>query len=354
MSRFFVALGLVLLGSMCYAQTFFPKTSAKSLVQIERVQNLDVRVLMKAAVRRSVVLFFPRLSPDGKTLIYQSSSDTFGFVCEGNRVKALPIPPSKRSADDIPIPISLAGASFSPNGKLIVVTRGETSRSEQRPALFEARTWKMVWLFPPHTNTITSTAFSRDGKRLLVGDAGGGAKIYDVASGKTLTQWHYKNYLKSAIVGWVQTDEGETPVALTVLPWTGDARISAEDAKASREEPAQLWNIESNYELTRFPSVLDARFAAFSSDGSRIAIMEGGTSAPRPNRIFITRWADTSPSSSRVFPLGGVAFLSSLLWTPDNKTLMAFHIGRGIDDGKDDDGEWFRIFDTSSQTPTKP
>ena len=332
----------------------FEKMFPKSLAQMNRIENPDVRALMKAAIKRSGVFDHPTLSPDGKTLIYQDFANTLGFTRGGDRVKALPIPPSKRDKDDLPIfPFSLAGASFSPDGKLVVVTKWETSPrfiDEDRPVLFDARTWKMVRLFPPHTNTIVSMAFSRDGRRLLVGDAGGAARIYDVASGKTLTKWHYKNYLKSVIVGWVQTDEGETATALTALSWNGDARTSAKDAEASREEPAQLWNIEGDYELTRFPLVLDARDAAFSVDGSHIAIMEGGTSAPRPNRIFITRWADTSLSSSRVFPLKAVAFISSLCWTPDGKTLLAFHVGIGVNDGKSVDGEWFRIFDTSPQT----
>lgn len=334
----------------------FEKMFPKSLAQMNRIENPDVRALMKAAIKRSGVFDHPTLSPDGKTLIYQDSANTLGFTREGDRVKALPIPLPKRDKDDLPIsPFWLTGASFSPDGKLVVVMKWETSPEfidEERPILFDARTWKMVRLFPPHTNTIVSTTFSRDGRRLLVGDAGGAARIYDVASGKTLTKWHYKNYLKSVIVGWVQTDEGEIATALTALPWTLDPRTSAKDEEASGEEPAQLWNIEGDYELTRFPLVLDARDAAFSADGSHIAIMEGGSSAPEPNRIFVTRWADTSLSSSRVLPLEAVAFISSLLWTPNGKTLMAFHVGRGINDAKDDDGEWLRVFDTSSQTST--
>ncbi len=335
----------------------FEQKFPKSLAQMDRIQNPDVRALMKAAIRRSGLFYFPTLSPDGKVLLYLA--DRVGATVLERRDEQVRLVRLSQQQDQNYRPtndaITPLAAAFSPDRTLMATPRfAEVGglRSWNAVSLFDARTWKVVHTFPTQTNSIWSLAFSRDGKRLLSGDAGGGVCIYDVVSGKMLAQWHFKNYLKSIVVGWVPTAQGETPVALTLNPWNGGWSVPELQRQTALKEPSQLWNVADNFELARFPSIVDARAAAFSPDGLRIAILgwKGTPSLPAKDeaRILITRWNEARSAFQPPQINGDFIWSQSTLhWTPDGRTLIAS--GLGFAD------EWFQTFEAnipaSSPTP---
>ncbi len=126
MSRFLVALGVVLFSSLAQAQTptNFEKAPPKSLAQMDRIQNPDVRALMKAAIRKSGGMQWPVLAPDGKQLIYVEVKGreaiayalrVHGAVVEEVYHHPYPNETTYVSPDDMPP--YLLGAAFSPDGR---------------------------------------------------------------------------------------------------------------------------------------------------------------------------------------------------------------------------------------------
>ncbi len=328
------------------------KALAGSMARMLRIHNPNVRALMREAIRRTGIMTSPVLSCDGKTLIYRDGNyGTHGLRSERGVVRPISFPPrnSKISPSRFdPDRVDSLFASFSPDGRLFACSRPIEENGRQlftAVSLFNTRTWKVVRVLEPQSNTIHSIAFSADGKRVLVGNAGGGAATYNVANGHILSQWHYKNNFKGLVVAFAQTPEGEKAVALTVnssyerYPYS-DVPEAEQDAGAA--ESAQLWDVQNNQKLADFPELTHASAAAFSSNGSQVALMGDDPNSQKGKlpicKIMVAQW-QLAPSSDsrRSLPIRTTLFLASPLWTPDDQTLIAIAVGIG--------DEWFQVFD---------
>jgi len=337
----------------------FEKRFAGSMARMLRIQNPNVRALMREAIRRTGIVESPVLSRDGKTLVYRGAKNqSYALKSEKGVVRPIVFPPMIAGTNALWFDshgVDSLFAAFSPNGRLFACMRPSEENGHQlltNVSLFDTRTWKVVRVLGPQSNTVRSIAFSADGERALVGNAGGGATIYDVASGRVLSQWHYKNNFKGLVVAFAQTPQGEKAVALTVRWWYfaySNVPIAEQDAGIA--EPAQLWDVQSNEKLADFPELADATGAAFDSKGSQVALTGNESSFQKGKqpicKIVVAQWQVAPSSNSRVLlSVGTNSSATSLLWTPDDQTLIATGVGYGDD--------WFEVFDHPLQPPSKP
>jgi len=335
------------------------KALAGSMARMLRIHDPNVRALMREAIRRTGIMISPILSRDGKTLIYRDGDyRTHGLRIERGVVRPISFPPRNSKIDLSkfdPDQVDSLFAAFSPDKRLFACSRPIEENGRQlftAVSLFDTRTWKVVRVLRPQSNTIRSIAFSADEKRVLVGNAGGGATIYDVANGRILTQWHYKNNFKGLVVAFAQTPEGEKAVALTVS-WDifAYSDVPYTEQKAGAAETTQLWDIQSDQKLADFPELTDVYHAAFSANGSQVALMGNDPSSQQAKRaickIMTAQWQLAPSSDSRHFLPGNLfQSLASPLWTPDDQTLVAVGVGYG--------DNWFQVFDNPLPTPSKP
>jgi len=335
------------------------KALAGSMARMLRIHDPNVRALMREAIRRTGIMISPILSRDGKTLIYRDGDyRTHGLRIERGVVRPISFPPRNSKIDLSkfdPDQVDSLFAAFSPDKRLFACSRPIEENGRQlftAVSLFDTRTWKVVRVLRPQSNTIRSIAFSADEKRVLVGSAGGGATIYDVANGRALAQWHYKNNFKGLVVAFAQTPEGEKAVALTVS-WDIFAYSDVPEAeqRAGAAEPSQLWDIQTNQKLADFPELAGVRGAAFNSNGSQVAMM-GVDPASQIGKqsvceIVVAQWQlPPSFDSRRFLPIGTILFLASPLWTLDDETVLAVAVGYG--------DNWFQVFDNPLPAPSKP
>ncbi len=201
--------------------------------------------------------------------------------------------------------------------------------------------------FPEQSNTVNSLAFSHDGHRLAVGNAGGGVSVYDVSSGRLLLEWHYKNNLKKIVVAFNPSPQGEHILALA-------AEENAEGvglrAFATAENPAapnspQLWDVETNHLLKELPGYLLLENAALSFDGEQIALI-GLESIRDPGQMYSALLVDNwiTGTSYNILPVNFYS-LDVLFFTPDKHNLLLLYGFDGCD--------YSQIFNAPLQTPPK-
>ena len=347
--RFLVLLAL---GAVCCvpgrAQTPAPNHAAilaHTLQNLATISDPNVRALLTAAVKEKdvTIVDFPVLARDGKTFICIGYINYYGqtriYRMKGNKAERVPYraPKSNSGTYGDYDYIEPQSAAFSPDGRFLATTRpctvsnrGYERRELAAVSLFDARTFQLVRTFPAQSNSISSLAFSHDGKRLLAGNAGGGAAIYDVASGKVLKQWHFKNVFKSLLVSFAQTPDGEKAVALTLNPYEGGYSGTADQEKAARAEAAQLWDVEADMLLADFPQAKDVGHAAFSSDGLKIAMVGGvffdDKNIPR-SKLLIVDWNSDAQLYKETVAEGEFS-RSSILWTPHDEDVI--YVGPGL------------------------
>lgn len=346
----------------------FEQKFPKSLAQMDQIQNPDVRALLKAAIKRYGFIRNVTLSPDGKKVLFLAfgpeekhsydNGRTYSFeppfaaalqIVQG--VPELLVLP--REIVDIDIFKPHYVAAFSWDGGLLALAQtddGKVNAPWRSVAVFDTRTWKVVRVLPPQSNSISSLAFSRDGTRLLVGDVAGGVASYQVANGQKLLQWRYYNTFKTMMVGWMQIQGQERAVTVAAsrnYPTSDDSPSVSQ----SKKEAAQLWDVEHDEQLASFSELADVRIATIGWSGSRIALGDRGVifsnGLSTSSQVAVASWPDGLPLISyQALRVDHVdEGYSSFAWTPDDQNLIAFTVGPTKDDT-------IRVLTPKSQTPS--
>ena len=192
------------------------------------------------------------------------------------------------------------------------------------PAVWDVETGKLLRRFENHSEVVSATTFSADGRRVVWGTIQGNVWLWDVETGKQVQ--HFSGVGINNYIGTVLS-VALSPDGLRVLTATNDdnarlwdvetgkeiERIAASDDRtnasvncaalslderqvltAADDQTARLWDVESGKELHRLVGVADpVASLAFAADGRGILMVsrtgmawsmdaEGGRALPSP------------------------------------------------------------------------
>lgn len=319
------------------------QSQANALRESQKIQDQGVRSLMQYALKSANLKGYPAsfvlpiFSPDGKTLIYtdysRGSSITHVLRWESGKIKRVLVRAYSDAPKSLPF-LNTIAAAFSPDGSLLATIESRGPR--QSPGipenassiwLWNTRTWKVARVFTGHFHSISSLAFSANGRRLLSGDKGGGAIIHDVKTGKVLTDWNLNNDYKRLFVAFGQVDGKEQALALTANNYNSRGQGDGSEEEAGLAIVTQLWNIESGQLLHEFLDDPDTRMAAFSPGASRLALSGYSGSTPDLKPITYLKMTTLTDFSQESSQIRDYYYLASLTYTPDGKNLIASALG---------------------------
>ena len=142
-----------------------------------------------------------------------------------------------------------------------------------------------------HSGSVTSVAYSPDGKFILTGGYDETARLWDAATGKELRRFE-------AYFGAVNS-VAYSPDGNTILTGSADAR---------------LWDAATGEELRRFPGYFGVSSVAYSPDGKFILTGNFGDSTAR-------QWDAATGKELRRFE-GHLARVFSVEYSPDGKSIL--------------------------------
>lgn len=183
------------------------------------------------------------------------------------------------------------GATFSPDGKLIV-----TSSNDSTARIWDAFTGRELRRFTDHTERVTTATFSPDGKWVATASSDQTVRIWNVSTGDTLQVFripevHGGTYIRplfspdgQSILIWAGVDIAPTlydvasgDVIHTLQEGTGRSSVglamfSPDGAHiAVREALIDIWDVASGKKVNEFKWDMQMSHMAFSPDGARLS-----------------------------------------------------------------------------------
>jgi WD40 repeat protein len=233
-------------------------------------------------------------------------------------------------------------ATFSPDGRTLMVAEGGG-----RIRLFDVATGRE--LRPPvgHRGRVEGLAFSPDGKTLLSESSDGTMRWWDLKTGKEIRQCEvFCNSLRSNLVyspdglqfayrtdnrtivlrdsasgKELRTLEGH-PGFIYVIAFSSDGKTLV---SAERNGPTLVWDLETGKNIRTIPAAFatGGETVAFSTDGTLRAVVKNNHAGLYPGPHEFGIWEMDTGKEVGMFNMTTKRPPATLLFTPDNKSLIA-------------------------------
>ena len=278
-------------------------------IDIEGVKNSSARRLLQRAFDLPGRLWDPILSPTGKQLVcgnfFTGSADIYILSLVDDQIKVRKV--SDPYVDSFESRAVIAererkkfsfgsARAFSPDGKIYALGNygSEISPIDDSIQLWDSATWRKIGVLKGHPHTVISIVFSRDGKKIISGNAGSGVIIYDVATRTIDAAWTRNPYASCEVNVVFWNDRGaRVPLAIvrkrfstenlsdSEMKQSQDSYIRPpENAVVAPETPLgdfEIWNIETNQKIKdlKLPDGATSlnQTIYFSADGRIMALL---------------------------------------------------------------------------------
>ncbi|OAI52084.1 hypothetical protein AYO44_16760 [Planctomycetaceae bacterium SCGC AG-212-F19] len=263
-------------------------------------------------------------SPDGKLL----AAGSYGLVTVWDLEKAQPVKTLT----------SILGAvnclRFSPEGKVLAVAGGQPSaKGEVR--LFDTSEWKLLATLPGHSDTVSSVAFTADGKLLASGSFDKTVRVWDLATYKAIqTLTGHSDFVygvafspdgkwlvsasKDRTVKMIDTATGKSLFTLGGTDQDVLAVAISPDGKqvvsTGLEPPLNWWNPKTAERVRRQAGHgVAVQELVFSKDGKLLASAGGDRT--------VRLWNGDTGTLTQTITVGSAVYAVAL--APDGKRLVA-------------------------------
>ena len=277
-------------------------------IDIEGVKNASARRLLKRAFDLPGRLWDPVLSPTGKQLVcanfFTGSADIYLLSLVDDQVKVRKM--SEPYVDSFESRAVRAererkkfnfgsARAFSPDGKIYAIGNygSEISPIDDSIQLWDTATWRKIGVLKGHPHTVISIVFSRDGKKIISGNAGSGVIIYDIATRTIDAAWTRNPNAGSEVnVAFWEERGASIPLAIVRKQFSTESLPSGykeqsdsyirppENAVVAPETPLgdfEIWNIGTNQKIKdlKLPDGATSlnQTIHFSADGRIMALL---------------------------------------------------------------------------------
>ncbi|MFA4828880.1 MAG: caspase family protein [Thermodesulfovibrionales bacterium] len=250
-------------------------------------------------------------SPDGRYALSGSDDSTLKLweVATGKEIRAF-----------IGHKSSVVSGVFSSDGRYALSGGGRGSMFDNRfdPTirLWDISSGKEIRTFTGHARSITSVAFSPDGRYALSGSKDGTLKLWDIATGKEIRTF---------------TVQKDTDISVAFSP-DGKYGISADNYQII------LWELATGKEIRRFEGSNANTNAIFSPDGKYALSVYF-------EKLIL--WDVETGKKVRTFE-GHFGYVRSIVFSPDGRYVLSGSWGKKSDSKETDGDNTVRLWDIST------
>jgi len=295
------AMGLIVLGLVAYPARAYPDDSAQAAAAIQAEPVVQVG--------HSMLILSAALSPDGRYALTSSADGAFLWNrTTGEKIRTFPKHVSSSSG-------------FSADSRRILTGSGNGTAT-----LWDVETGEIVWTSPGHSWAVTSAALSPDGRLGLTGSTDGTTALWDTSTGRIKVKIHLPRNGRDIITRDVFSTRIRLSGTITSLAFSPNGK---QFLIGVRGNAVILWDIAAEKEVQAFKkprkkgeSGYSIESVAFSPDGRHM--LTGGTDGMSSARAIL--WDVASGKPIKTFgsePEWAVSRIQSVAFSPDGRRIMA-------------------------------